>query len=346
MRMNKNKIALIGIIICLFMVLSAPAMAAGDYIYAVVNNAVQVIDCDSDTVIKTIKYNDFIINTAYSPDGSRYYLNAVHSIYAIDTTTDTLIDTYSFSSELSKVSIFGMAVSNDGKKLYICCSIVKKKQNIPKLNVLPDQLVVYDIKSRKMIKNYPIPTSYAQPVVIKNDDDHLILVGQDIDRFDLKTGKREQLLGFLNTAKPEEMRNCLANWQPGSPGDHGIFVNPYYDAKGLGYFIIDKNTGKLSDLRGKDVWFAYSSILSPDKKYIYGVMDELIKVDRSTGETLKAVPLKTGTNYTVAISSDGKKVYVGPGGPDMSVYDAESLELLTIIPLMADGVASLRLTKK
>ncbi len=93
----------------------------------------------------------------------------------------------------------------------------------------------------------------------------------------------------------------------------------------------------MSNLRGKDVWFAYSSILSPDKKFIYAVMDELIKVDMATGETVKAIPLKTGTNYTVALTSDGKKIYVGPAGPDISVYDTETLELLSVIPLMADG---------
>lgn len=316
------------------------AAGAKDYLYAVVNNAVQVIDCETDTVIKTIGFNDFIINSACSSDGKRLYLNAIHSVYAVDTLTNTLVETYPFSTELSKVSIFGINISHDGKKLFLCCSIVKKKQNIPRLNVLPDQLVVYDIEKKQMVKNYPIPSSYAQPVVLRNDPDHLVLVGQDIERLSLETGERDMLMPFLNTKKPEERRNCLANWQPGSPGDHGIFVNPYYDAKGLGYFFIDKNSGKMDDLRGKEVWFAYSSVLSPDKKYIYAVMDELIKVDRDTGETLKAAPLETGTNYTVAITSDGKKIYAGPGGPDMSVYDADSLELLTIIPLMSDGVAT------
>lgn len=342
--MKKTVLILIAAGILAF--LSASTAGAKDYIYAVVNNAVQVIDCETDTVIKTIEFNDFIINTACSSDGKRLYLNAIHSIYAVDTGTNTLVDTYPFSTELSKVSIFGMNISNDGKKLFLCCSIVKKKQNIPRLNVLPDQLVVYDIEKKRMVKNYPIPTSYTQPVVLRNDPDHLILVGQDIERFNLKTGKREMLMPFLNTKKPEDIRNCLANWQPGSPGDHGIFVNPYYDAKGLGYFFIDKNSGEMDDLRGKDVWFAYSSMLSPDQKYIYAVMDELIKVDRTTGETLKVAHLETGTNYTVAITSDGKKIYAGPGGPDISVFDADSLELLSIIPLMSDGVATQMLSKK
>lgn len=326
--------------------LGAATAGARDYVYAVVNNAVQVIDCETDTVIKTVEFNDFIINSACASDGKRLYLNAIHSVYALDTATNTLVDTYPFSTELSKVSIFGMNISDDGKKLFLCCSIVKKKQNIPRLNVLPDQLVVYDIENRKMVKNYPIPTSYTQPVVLRKDPDHLVLVGQDIERISLKTGKRDVLMPFLNTKKPEDMRNCLANWQPGSPGDHGIFVNPYYDAKGMGYFFIDKNSGEMDDLRGKDVWFAYSSVLSPDQKYIYAIMDELIKVDRATGETLKAAHLETGTNYTVAITSDGKKIYAGPGGPDISVFDADSLELLNIIPLRADGVVTQMLSKK
>ena len=346
MRLNKRKIVQIPIMAFILLVFMSQGGWAKDFIYAPVSNGLQIIDCETETVIKTIPYNDYIVSMTFSPDGSRLYLNAFHSIYVIDTASNKMVDTYSFSSELSKVTVFGITISNDGKKLYMCCSIVKKKQNIPKLNVLPPQLVVYDLAKKRMIKNYPIPAAFSSPVTLRKDADHLILVGMDILKINLKTGKMEQMLGFLNTEKPEEMRNSLVVWQPGSPGDHGIFVNPYYDAQGLGYFIIDKNTGKLSDLRGKDVWFAYSSVLSPDKKYIYAVMDELIKVDMSTGETIKAVPLKTGTNYTLSIGSDGKKVYVGPGGADISVYDAESLELQNIIPLMSDGVQNMILTKK
>lgn len=345
MRLNKIRIVLIPVMVFILMVFISHGALAKDFIYTPVSNGLQIIDCDTDAIIKTIPYNDYIVGATFSPDGTRYYLNAFHSVYAIDTTTNEMIDTYSFSSELSKVSIFGVTVSNDGKKLYMCCSIVKKKQNIPKLNVLPPQLVVYDLTEKKMVKNYPIPAAFASPVTLTNDPDHLILVGMDIIKINLENGKTEQMMGFLNTEKPEEMKNSLVVWQPGSPDDHGLFVNPYYDAQGLGYFIIDKNSGKVSDLRGKDVWFAYSSILSPDQKYIYSVMDELIKVDMSTGETIKAVPLENGTSYTISISSDGKKVYVGPGGPDISVYDTDTLDLLNVIPLMSDGVQSHRLTK-
>lgn len=346
MRLKKIKIVLIPIISCILMLLVSQVAAAKDFLYTPVSNGLQIIDCDTDTITKTIPYNDYIVSAAMSPDGKRYYLNAIHSIYVIDTTTDSLIDTFSFSSELSKVSVLGFSVSNDGKQLYLCTAIVKKKQNIPKLNVLPPQFVIYDLASKKMIKNHQIPSSFTAPVTLINDSSHVILVGNDIHKLNLKTGKLEKIMGFLNTKKPEDQRNALVIWQPGSPGDHGIFVNPYYDAQGLGYFIIDKNTGKLTTLRGKDVWFAYSSILSPDKKAVYAVMDELIKIDMATGETIKAVSCDTGTNYSLSMTSDGKKIYVGPAGADISIYDAETLELTGVIPLMSDGLVSHRLTKK
>ena len=112
-------------IFCCITGLSGTGMAK-DFIYVPVNNALHIIDCDTDTIVKTVTYNDYIIGSAFSPDKKRYYLNAIHSIYAIDTETNTLVDTYKFSSELSKVDILAFGVSNDSKELYLSCSIVKK----------------------------------------------------------------------------------------------------------------------------------------------------------------------------------------------------------------------------
>jgi len=85
--------------------------------------------------------------------------------------------------------------------------------------------------------------------------------------------------------------------------------------------------------------------ISPDKKYLYAVMDELIKFDMSTGETLKAVTVDKGTYYALSMTADGKKIYAGPAGADISVYDSETLERLSVIPLAGDGVIAHRLTK-
>lgn len=324
---------------------AVPGVLAKDFIYVPVTNALHVIDCETDTIVETIPYNDYIVTAAYSPDGGKYYLNAFHSVYAIDTKTNKLIDTYKLSTESSKTDVFGIAVSQDGKKLYLSTWIVKKKQNVPKLNVLGSHLAVYDLEKKKVVKAYPIPSWATCVLTLRNDPDHLILIGLNIQKLNLKTGKVEKLAGMLHPEKGEDQKNALAVWNNSSPGDHGIFITPYYTADSLGYFLIDRNTGKLEKLVGKDIWFEYAAILSPDKKYIYAVMDELVKIDRATGETLKMVPVKMGTCYTLSITSDGKKLYVGPAGPDMSVYDAETLELQTVIPLDGDGVLAHRISR-
>ena len=73
-------------------------------------------------------------------------------------------------------------------------------------------------------------------------------------------------------------------------------------------------------------------------------MDDLIKMDAATGETIKTVPTKQGTCYSINITSDGKKLYVGPAGADVSVYNADTLELLGVIPLHSDGVVAHRIS--
>lgn len=333
----------VGIALCVSALIITPAMAK-DYIYAPITNALQIIDCETDTVVKSIPYNDYILGSMYSPDGKFYYLNAVHSIYAIDTKTQTLVDTFKFSSELSKVDVLQFGVSNDGKKLYLCCNIVKKKQNVPKLNVLPPQFVIYDIKSKNYEKSYTVPMAMSGIVPLRNDNDHVFLVGLDIHKLNLKTGKLEKMMGLLNPEEGQDQKNSLVIWQNGSPGDHGVFSNPFYTATSLGYVFIDKNTGKIDTLIGKDVWFEYSTIISPDKKYMYAVMDELVKIDMKTGETVKSIPVKRGTCYALSLTSDGKKLYVGPAGNDMSVYSTDNLDLLGVITLEGDGVVAHRLT--
>jgi WD40 repeat protein len=339
----KNKIRWSFIIIGCICCLSLPA-AAKEYLFTPVNNACQVIDCETNKVIKSIPYNDYIVTSQASKDGKRLYLNAWHSIYAIDTAKMELVDTYKFSAELSKVTVLGFDVSEDGEKLFLSCAIAKKKQNIPKLDVLPPQLVVFDLKQKQIVKSYEIPYNVTGVVTLRNDPNTLILGGLDLFKFNLTDGKCEKVKGILNPEPGEEGKNSLIIWSNRTPGDHGIFVNPYYTATRMGHFIIDRNTGTITDLHAKDLWMEYSNILSPDKKYIYGVMDELIKVDAQTGETVKVVKTQQGTCYGLSLSGDGKKIYVGPSGSDISVYDTETLKLITVIPLDGDGIEAHMIT--
>jgi DNA-binding beta-propeller fold protein YncE len=320
--------------------------AAKDFLYVPVSNSLLIIDCDTDTVVKTVSaYNDYIIGAAPSADGKRYYLNAFQTIYAFDTATQQLVETLKLSSDLNRVSVLGFAVAEDGSKLFLSCSVVKKKQNVPKLDVLPPQLLIFDLKTKQVTQNYEIPYCVTGVITLRNDPDHLILTGLDVYTINLKDGKLEKTLGLLNPDQGAEVGNNLVICNNYSPGDTGIFTNPYYTPSAMYFMMIDRNSGKLSSLKAADTLLLYSSILSPDKKYLYAVMDNLYKVDAQTGQVIKSVPVERGTSYALSLTANGKKIYAGPSGPDISVYDTDTLNQIGVIPLDADGVAAHRISQ-
>lgn len=101
-------------ILTILMIATWPALGlpsrtlAGDLLHVAVNNAIEVIDCDTDTIIKRIPaYDDFVMTGAYSPDGRRFYANGFETIYEVDTKTHELLNTYKLSSHLSKVTVWG-----------------------------------------------------------------------------------------------------------------------------------------------------------------------------------------------------------------------------------------------
>ena len=321
-------------------------VAAKDYLYIPGTNMLHIIDCDTDTVVKTVPYNDYIVNSTPSQDGKRYYMNSWRSIYVVDTQTDQIIDTHEFWSDLNRVYIQpGIAVSVDGNYLYFSMIVAKKKLNVPRLNVMPPQFAVYDLKKRQIARSFDIPPCCNAVVTLRDDPDHVMLMAQDIFKLNVKDGKMTKVKGVLHPEEGQPGLNSLVIWNNWSPGDHGIFCNGVFSADGnLFYMMIDKK-GNVSMLKGEDVVMVYSSVISPDKKYIYSVMDEVYKVDLQTGKTLAKDLSARGTCYAVALTADGKKLYVGPAGPDLTVYDTATMKRLGVIALKTDGVVTHRISK-
>jgi hypothetical protein len=172
----------------------------------------------------------------------------------------------------------------------------------------------------------------------------VILLAQDVFKLSLKNGKLTKLLGVLYPEAGQPGLNALAIWNNWSPGKKGFVSLPAYSADALFYLLIDRK-GRISMQKAEEVIFAYSSMVSPDSKYIYAVMDEVYKIDMKTGKTLGMDPLERGTCYNVIVTSDGKKIYLGPGGPDLSVYDTATMKRMGIIPLKSDGVIASLISK-
>ena len=322
---------------------------AKDYLYVPCDNALDIIDMSSDTIVKTIKYRGYIVGARFSPDGKRYYLNYWRGLYVIDTERNELIDNIKFWSDLNRVTIQPcFDVSNDGKKLYLSVLIVKKRLNVPRLNVLPPKLIVYNLETKRVEKSFDIPYCATGVLTLKNDPDHIIIVDQDVHKLDLRNGKLKKIWGILRPMKNQPALNSLALWDNSpTPDNVGLFINPAYTADGnsLYYMIIDKRTGEVKMLKGEDVVFEYSAVVSPDRKFIYAGMDEVYKIDFHTGKTLAMDQIAQGTCYAYNTNSDGTKLYVGPAGADVSVYDTSTMKRTGVIFLHGNGLVAHRLTK-
>lgn len=312
---------------------------AKEYIFVPTVKGLDVVDCETGAVIKGARYSDYIMGASYSPDGSRYYLNAIHSIFVIDTKTFQLVDTHRFSTDLSRVTVGAFAVSNNGKQLFMTCQIVKKKQNIPRLNVLPPQFIIYDLDKKAIVKSFEIPYGANGVFPIRNDPDHVIFFALDVYKMNVKTGKLEMIMTGIHPQEGQNPRGIMAGFNNTRPKDHGIFAAPFYDYADtwLYYLMLDTRDGSIRTFKSKEMSMPFAAALSPDKKYIYAGHDELVKVDIATGETVKAVHAARGTFSSICFSSDGKKLYIGAFGADVSIYDADTLEFETVIPVGGDA---------
>ncbi len=388
MKRLRKKIPWFALVFVLAAAMYAAPAVAKDYLYVPCSNTLHIIDCDTDTVTKTLSYNDYVIGGAASDDGRRYYINAWRSIYAIDTDRQQIVDRYEFWTPLNRVNVGAtFAVSPDGRRLYMIWMVTKKKMNVPKLNVLPQQFVIFDMAKRQVVKNYEVPAGAMGVISLKDDPDHVVILGLDVFKLNVKTGETEKILGLLHPAEGGPVLNSLALINNRSPGDHGLFCGPAYGGEDrlrvldpgdsdlepgrvvdqavyaqamqkvmmaggkppaaypLLYYLIIDGRGKARLLEADHFAMLYSSVISPDTRYLYAAMDELYKVDMKTGKAIAFDTLARGTVYSVATTADGRKVYAGPAGPDLVVYNAETMKQIGMIPLKADGVAMTRITK-
>lgn len=345
MRIKADKIFLAFVMVWCLVSLSPLAMAK-DYLYVPCSNYLHIIDCETDTIIKTISYNDYIISAAASADSKRLYLSSWHSVYVVDTEKDVILDRIDFWSDLNRFHVMhGFDVSNDGNFLYLSAMITKKKLNVPRLNVIPPQLIVFDLNKRQIAKSFPMPYNSWDIVALKKDKNHIILLAEDAFKMDIRNGKLEKIMGFLHPDEGQPQLNFAVMANNESPGRQPFYTNPIFTAEDSRILVVDKNNGDIRMVKSSDFLFVYSSVVSEDEKYAYAVMDEVYKVDFKSGKVLAATPVERGTCYGVAITSDGKKLYAGPAGPDLSVYDTDKMELRGTILLKSDGLLMVRISK-
>jgi DNA-binding beta-propeller fold protein YncE len=328
----------------LALVLCATAFAvqvqAKDLVFYLGYDMVQVINT-SNYHITDIPIKGSVRDTAFTANGRYFYVTGSRRfIEKIDTHTLKLVHTMKVQSDgWQDRFIFGMALTKDGRYAYV--NLHERKVVNGSDPVVGHEVAEIDLNTGRVVRSIKVPWGVASLALVKNDST-LYAIGQDIYAIDVSKPKMA-----ITKTIPEFKKgiNMLAFWTYVRENG-GIWLSPYYTPTGWGLFSINTHNGKIAQTPIKGVpLFAYGAVYSPDHKKAYSIMDNVGVINLQTRTVTKVVPNQQGTCYGDVLSSDGHRLFVGGGGPTMTVYDTSTMKPIRELSMKTDGMG-MRLLKE
>jgi len=320
-------------VVMLSLMTLAGRAGAKELIFTQGYNAVEVIDIDTDETVAYIPIEGFTREIVWTEDKKTMYLTTQrHNIVKIDLQQMKVVKTFDAGWQGWKRNIWGFVLANDNATAYIN-SIDRK---VDGGEVLVRQTVSQiSLEDGRVLRSMTVPWGVAG-LVYQKDGKALIGVGLDLYKIDLA---QDEMKVVQTWPMFDQKKNILPIWHS-TQENGGIFLSNYYTPDYMGLLSINANTGEISDrqIKGPPV-MAYSFIYSADRKKAYGIMEDLTEIDLATNSVVRNIPNAEGTSYSVIPSGDGKKLYVGAGGSTITVYDAQTLNVLKVLQMQADSVA-------
>ena len=334
-----KKITVLLLMIFCFSMFAGQALAK-DLMFYLGYDQVDVIDVDIDVVVKSIPVKGWLREYAQTPDSKQLIVTGSrHLIHVIDTDTLTVTSSYDMNDSNWEYSIYGIVAAEDNKTFY--AHMRPRRTDAGEAIIATPFLAQVDIATGKILRQIEVPFGVSLLMRIKGDKE-LYAVGLDIYKIDISG--EEMVFEGVEYEIIDKGMNCLAIWNYSYAND-GYVVLPYYTAEGFGVVEIDPNDGKISNRMSSGVPFVYTTMYSADRSKIFGNMDEVYKIDTKTMDIEAIAEVAQGTNFAMNISSDGKKLYSAAGGPQISVFDTETLKLLKVIHVHTDGWAFAQIRK-
>lgn len=299
---------------------------------------------------------------AVSPDGRVAYVlsNMWEDVYGFDISNCRIVFSAAQSSDNVKVKSFqSIAVSVDGTELYTVQNPVRHLSD--RMEVLEPRLAVFNIADgldAKPVRTFPVKRRITK--IAATGTGEVILGGADIEAIDAKTGVTRVV-------------TALASWDRGplwlppdafamhSQGEHvNEYIMPYVTARfrsedqdfetaewWWGMSRVDLDTGEAEQMETIPFEFIiFTFVTDPhDSNILYGAFNTVSKHDIAKKETLLVEQLPH-SYYSVNISGDGKKLFIGGAGNDISIHDTATLSKIGGIQLPGDmSTADLRVAR-
>lgn len=300
------------------------------------------IDPSTRELIAEIPVRGANRDMTWPTDGSRLYVNSEgrQTVTVVDTKTNKVVERLTYNTDQYVARIYGLAVDPKGEKLY--ATLMRTQKEKTELKALPPVIQVMDLASKKVVKEITVPWG-THALQFFTSGDKLAVWAKDLYVYDLRADKLELYRPIMNPPDGKEgYGNYLYFWGRDADSQnlstavlYKLFPDTGKVAEGL--FLLDLASGDTKEVLFKEEPLGlFSGVVAPDKKTAYVGMNFLAKVDLETGKHQKVVPNAAGTSYGFNLSADGKTVYVSGAGPDISFYNAQTLELEKTIQLSSD----------
>jgi DNA-binding beta-propeller fold protein YncE len=309
-------------------------------------HALVVFDTSKDEVVAEIPVHGRAPKEIEcSRDGKYLYVTTEgrSQIEVVDFANRKVEDVIRLAPDGYRFVIYGTALSRDGKVLYVHVKPVRLLAD--EYQVEAPRILAYDLTTHKSHKILDMPEGVASLIAV-GDGKRLIAWGRDLYFVDIAQGRIVDTVPLETPGPSHGLLNSLPLFTQFEQS--GIFSLPYYTANSLngkdlmGLVNIDVETGKTNLVELGPAVPLFSSVVSPDRKRAYAVMNHLVVVDLEGRRVTNVIDLDR-TKYVANISRDGRKLYVSGAGPFMDIYDTETLKQTKKIELSGDGsVTALR----
>ncbi len=337
--MRGNTLRLVGIVAVLAAAWGRPAQAR-DRFYHLGQGMIEVIDGDRDAVVAKIPLRGWMREAAVTSDKKfMYFAASRHLVHKVSLAENKVVATVDVNGDGWDRFIFGFAMAGDDGTAF--AGMMSRTTRQGEAVVGAPVVAQIDLASGKILRSVEVPWGVAELVTVKGGQ-QVYAIGKDLYKIDAAG----PALAIVETVPMFEKKwNILPLWDY-TWENGGLGAANYYTPDGMGILLVDQKTGDVKGIPiAGDPALAYSVVVAPGRKTAYAVMDDLTVIDLEHGKYGPIVPLtKQGTSYAVNLSSDGKKIYVGSGGPSVTVFDAATLKPLKTLRLTTDGMDLRRVT--
>jgi WD40 repeat protein len=329
---------------------NAPALGKDILLQGMLHNKFNVLDGDKDEIVATIETKGKkVTNFTWDPrDLDKVYTitDWGQQIEQLDLAGKKVVRTFRMGSGDVKVRTLDIELNPANPNLLYALSLRQRWLSDEIVDMTPAVLVL-DLTTGKVVKEIEIPRGCTN-IFFGYDGSEFYVTGRDVFVYDPATGKQVNFLGIGHpTTTGVDPQISLNIWRlHDQSGMAMILVGSQNSVNNLmyqGYFTIDlrKKSTEGSMKLVTDIgplYIQFSGVVSPDRKYYYTVLHKIEKRDFATNRVLATAADLDKSYYTIQISSDGKKLYLGGGGDTILIYSTETMKLLKRLDTPGDAV--------